>query len=560
MMHNGTGAHHVFRIRPDDKRMNGSMNDNNEMRSAGSFADGETTAVFAPLDLSAVATPPAHASVRASSRHRRKRAIWPWIIVAAFALLGAFAGGSVWFFQSHVLPGVTLWGTPVTGRSYAQIVAQIDDAVENTTVTASYDNRSAKITLKDLGLSVDSETIATQVMDAGRNDPWWMRYLPWCTPIDVTAEPANPKAATADTLSSKLSIEEVKPVDASLQINAEGTGFDIVPGQQGQGIDPVPVAQAAVQAVQSLGNTASKTVNVTLSATDPVVTDEIAAKAKSTVDKLVESPLKVTIEDHEIATVGAQGLSASMRIEANENAKLSGTETRSGYVVFDADKMQRYFDESVKPTLSDTRVDGEVIVNNNGDVIETIKEGHDGVTISDDSGFGRDAVEALANGGGSVSVTGTVDPMKTKTTKRHVVVDLSDNKVYAYENDKLIRTMSMSAGQGNDRKTGECTGADLCTPTGDFTIWLKYRSQDMSGNLTLSDGSQETWDVKGVGFVNYFSHSGCAIHRIATQTAMTDSQVAALGNTSHGCVGIGWDQAEWFYGWAVMGTSVHVQV
>ena len=120
--------------------------------------------------------------------------------------------------------------------------------------------------------------------------------------------------------------------------------------------------------------------------------------------------------------------------------------------------------------------------------------------------------------------------------------------------------MSMSAGQGNDRKTGECTGGDLCTPTGDFTIWLKYQSQDMSGNLTLSDGSQESWDVKGVGFVNYFSHSGCAIHRIASQSAINDAQVAELGNTSHGCVGIGWDQAEWFYGWAVMGTSVHVQV
>ena len=31
-------------------------------------------------------------------------------------------------------------------------------------------------------------------------------------------------------------------------------------------------------------------------------------------------------------------------------------------------------------------------------------------------------------------------------------------------------------------------------------------------------------------------------------------------NTSHGCVGVGWDQAEWFYNWCNMGTSVHIQV
>ena len=34
-------------------------------------------------------------------------------------------------------------------------------------------------------------------------------------------------------------------------------------------------------------------------------------------------------------------------------------------------------------------------------------------------------------------------------------------------------------------------------------------------------------------------------------------------NTSHGCVGIGWDAAEWFYDFAVQGpdhgVTVHVQ-
>ena len=151
--------------------------------------------------------------------------------------------------------------------------------------------------------------------------------------------------------------------------------------------------------------------------------------------------------------------------------------------------------------------------------------------------------------------------MKVKETKRHVVVDLSDHTVTALENGNAVKTMHMSAGQGNDYATGKCQASgDMCTPEGDFEIWLKYPSQNMSGTLTLSDGKKETWDVKNVGFVNYFSKSGCAIHRIATQTPYTDAQIQALGeNTSHGCVGIGWDMAEWFYNWCVDGTSVHVQ-
>ena len=76
--------------------------------------------------------------------------------------------------------------------------------------------------------------------------------------------------------------------------------------------------------------------------------------------------------------------------------------------------------------------------------------------------------------------------------------------------------------------------------------------------LNLADGTVETWDVKDVGFVNYFS-SGCAIHRIAGGY-VADAVMPSIANGSHGCVGIGWDVAEWFYNWCNMCTSVHIQV
>lgn len=82
----------------------------------------------------------------------------------------------------------------------------------------------------------------------------------------------------------------------------------------------------------------------------------------------------------------------------------------------------------------------------------------------------------------------------------------------------------------------------------------------MSGTLTLSDGNTEKWDVKDVGFVNYFSKTGCAIHRIATQSAFNDSSIQARGRTRPMVASAsGWDQAEWFYNWCLMGTTVHVQ-
>ena len=312
---------------------------------------------------------------------------------------------------------------------------------------------------------------------------------------------------------------------------------------------------------------------LTLSAFYSVTTIVLSFIVKcTTLDSLAQNPVTIKIGDHQIAAIDAPALAASTTINANENAKLSGNETRNGYVVFDADKLQQYYDNTIKANLSTGREDREVIVNGVGDELQVIKEGHDGVTVAAgaDANVGKDVVEALAKGSGSVSVEGTVDPMQTKSTKRNVVIDLSDHTVTAYENDKAIMTFNAGIGRGNDPKTGECTG-DLCTPTycdpnvydnctpnGDFKIWLKYLSQDMTGNLTLSDGSNESWDAKNVGFVNYFSKTGCAIHRITT--TMNNSQlVGGGGASSHGCVGIGWDVAQQFYNWCLMGTTVHVQ-
>lgn len=498
---------------------------------------------------------------------KRRRHVWPWIVLVVVLLLGAAAGGTVWFFQGggpmprHALPGTTLWGTSVAGKSADAIATDIRTQVNDSTVPVSYEGKQAKIGLPDLGLDVDADAIANQAVEAKRDGAWWEQLKFWVTE-DVSPELVNEKAADTSVLNKRLGIEETKPVDATVVLNADGTGFDTTPGQQGQGADATEVVREAVDAVKSLGQSEPKTVTVSLNPIDPKVSDDVANQAKATLDGLVQKPLEIKIGDHTIASLDAKALASAMSIDANDKAPLKDGQGRNGYVVFDAAKLQQYYEANIKNNFKSDRVDGDVIVNNNGDVIQTISEGHDGITIADggDADLGMNAVQALSSGASSVEVQGSVDPEQDKKTKRHVVVDLSDGKVYAYENDKLIKAMSMSAGQNNVRGTGQCVG-DLCTPTGDFNIWLKYTSQDMSGNLVLSDGSVSKWDVKGVGFVNYFSKTGCAIHRIATDGYTSDAQIAAMNaNTSHGCVGIGWDVAEWFYGWCIDGTSVHVQI
>lgn len=69
----------------------------------------------------------------------RRRRIWPWVVIACLLVaLGAACGGGVWFFQDHVLPGTTLWGNSVTGKTEQEIADLINEQVDNTAVRAKY--------------------------------------------------------------------------------------------------------------------------------------------------------------------------------------------------------------------------------------------------------------------------------------------------------------------------------------------------------------------------------------------------------------------------------------
>jgi hypothetical protein len=471
--------------------------------------------------------------------------------------MAAACAGGIWFFHDRALPGTTLWGNPVTGQTSQQIADTINNQAKNTTVKATHAGKTAAFTLKQLGVDVDGEAIASDVLNAKREDAWWTWYAFWVS-RDVSPR-INPEFASASAVDKALGIEVKEPVDAQVKLNGDGTGFDVIAGADGQGANAIAIAKQAIASLTSLGGRQGETVKVKLDITQPTVTDEIANEAKATLDGIVNSKVAITVAEKNIATIDAPALASGMVVNANQQEKLSGTQARNGYVVFDAGKLQRYYNEHIKPNLKLDREDTKLVVNAAGKVLNTEVEGHDGIVISDggDATVGTQLIGALSKGSGSVRVEGKVDPKQEIRVTHHVVIDLSDRKLYAYENDQVAKTLNVVVAQGNDNTTGECVGL-MCTPTGDYSIWLKLPSQDMSGTLDLADGTVEKWDVKDVGYVNYFS-GGCAIHRIAGGY-VADASMPYIANGSHGCVGIGWDVAEWFYNWCNMGTSVHVQV
>ncbi|MEW6580367.1 MAG: LysM peptidoglycan-binding domain-containing protein [Chloroflexota bacterium] len=122
-------------------------------------------------------------------------------------------------------------------------------------------------------------------------------------------------------------------------------------------------------------------------------------------------------------------------------------------------------------------------------------------------------------------------PAPTITSGKQIIVDLSDQRVYAYENGQLVRNVLVSTGLWGTP-----------TVTGNFSIYTKYDSQLMSG---------PGYYLPGVPWVMYF-YRDYSLHGTYWHSNFGQPM-------SHGCVNMPTPEAAWLYQWAPIGTSVRVQ-
>lgn len=125
-------------------------------------------------------------------------------------------------------------------------------------------------------------------------------------------------------------------------------------------------------------------------------------------------------------------------------------------------------------------------------------------------------------------VLGTSDP----AAKKHIFVDLSQQKLYAYEDDRLFMETSISSGKW------------FPTPTGEFDIWVKLRATRMSGGV-----GDDYYDLPNVPYVLFFYNkdvsqaTGFSLHGAYWHNNFGHPM-------SHGCVNMRQTDAEKLYHWA----------
>jgi lipoprotein-anchoring transpeptidase ErfK/SrfK len=119
------------------------------------------------------------------------------------------------------------------------------------------------------------------------------------------------------------------------------------------------------------------------------------------------------------------------------------------------------------------------------------------------------------------SVLGTTDP----SGEKHIYIDLSTQKLYAYQERTQILQTFIASGKWNP------------TPVGNFHIWEKLRATRMAGG----EGA-DAYDLPNVPYVMYFYHD-FGLHGAYWHNNFGHAM-------SHGCVNMRIVDAQSLYEWA----------
>jgi len=124
----------------------------------------------------------------------------------------------------------------------------------------------------------------------------------------------------------------------------------------------------------------------------------------------------------------------------------------------------------------------------------------------------------------------SLSPGEESVEGRWIDVDISEQRLTAYEDDVPVRTTLVSTGLPRTP-----------TPLGQFRIWIKLRYDDMAG---------ADYYIEDVPYVMYF-YQGYGLHGVTWHGNFGHPM-------SHGCVNLPTSEAGWLFEWAEVGTLVNV--
>ncbi len=272
------------------------------------------------------------------------------------------------------------------------------------------------------------------------------------------------------------------------------------------------------------------TLNLAIYEEQPKIKAVDLEKSKTQIEQIINVPVSLIING-KVINASKNQIGSWITLTPNESEKTLD-------ISLDNVKVASYVESAVKPYIKPPRA--KVVVKNPDGSERELSPGEDGVDVVNKQGVTAELVSKI-NLKQAVQLDIPVAYASRQTIyagdyEKWVEVDLTSKRMYAYERGNLVNTFLVTAG-----------APDTPTVLGEFKIQTKVRKQTMRGLNT--DGS--SYNVPNVEWVNYF-YQDYAIHG----NYWRPDSVFGNTNTSHGCVSLKNDGAQWMYNWAPVGTPV----
>jgi lipoprotein-anchoring transpeptidase ErfK/SrfK len=259
-----------------------------------------------------------------------------------------------------------------------------------------------------------------------------------------------------------------------------------------------------------------------------VPSDQLQAKLQT----ITSQPVTLTVGTQSMP-ISSDSIKSWLQITSNTNKSEYYIRIKAGTITASLNQLANQF---VKAPSN------QVTVNEDG-VSQIVVGGRNGTALSDPNSLKTqaDQIAKTVMGGKGLQFTTPLQtvPFQSVTPvafDKLLVVNVTTKKMWAFQNGQQVNNWLVSAGKPSTP-----------TPLGEFHIYAKFSVQDMRG--TNPNGTP--YFQPHVHWVNYFS-GGSAIHGVYWHPLSW----FGVNNSSHGCVGVPDDQAEWIYNWAPIGTTV----
>lgn len=425
------------------------------------------------------------------------------------------AAGAVAASLVLIAPGTAVAGVPVGFQTAGMAADSISSQLSS--ISVSLGEGGPTVSAADLGASVDAASLADAAFAAS---PTW-NVTSWFAQMDgaeVSLDPAQATAALRDALPEAYT----DPTPAS--VTFDGSRYEVAPAVDGSGID-VDSVRAAVQSAFADGSPTA-TVAAEPQAVPSATTTELATATADSLNAMAKAA-GFYVGDERVVPVSAKQFAEWVTVDTDDAGAFA--------VTADAAGIQKTLDGLAEKVDQDP-VSAQVITNQAGTELVTVAAGQDGRVLGETSGLGEDYAAQVAGGNASFALPVDVTAHKTAATTRLAEVDLSEQRIYLRENDKVVDTWLISSGRDG-----------AVTFTGRYSIGWRTPLQDMSGT-SRDTGSKYT--QPDVPWVMYFNGNQ-AFHGAYWHNNF-GSQMSA------GCVNMPPNLAKKLYDWLPNGADVWI--